>query len=52
LSAPAAPPQAPAPAAPPPQAPAPAPPAIDALHPLPPGTLLSCYVNCHVIGPA
>ena len=52
LSAPAAPPQAPAPAAPPPQSPPPAPPAIDALHPLPPGTLLGCYVSCHVIGPA
>jgi cutinase len=61
-SPPAAPPQAPdpaasprqlsAPAAPPPQAPPPAPPAIDALHPLPPGTLLSCFVTCHVIGPA
>jgi cutinase len=52
LSAPAAPPQAPAPAAPATQAPAPAPPAIDALHPLPPGTLLSCFITCHVIGPA
>jgi cutinase len=49
--APAAPPQSPAPAA-PPQSPAPAPPPIDALHPLPPGTLLSCFVTCHVIGPA
>ncbi len=53
LPAPAAPPpQSPAPAAPPPQSPPPAPPAIDALHPLPPGTLLSCYISCHVIGPA
>jgi hypothetical protein len=25
---------------------------VDALHPLPPGTLLSCYISCHVIGPA
>jgi hypothetical protein len=48
----APPPQSPAPAAPPPQSPPPAPPAIDALHPLPPGTLLSCYISCHVIGPA
>jgi hypothetical protein len=45
------PPQAPPPAA-PPQSPAPAAPPIDALHPLPPGTLLSCFVTCHVIGPA
>jgi cutinase len=68
MSPPPAPPQAPAPAAPPrpasvpppqapppaapPQSPAPAPPPIDALHPLPPGTLLSCPVTCHVIGPA
>jgi hypothetical protein len=50
--APAPPPQSPAPAPGPPQSPAPAPPAIDALHPLPPGTLLSCYITCHVIGPA
>jgi hypothetical protein len=49
--APVPPPQAPPPAG-PPQSPAPAPPSTDALHPLPPGTLLSCFVTCHVIGPA
>jgi hypothetical protein len=59
--APAAPPQSPGPAAAPPQSPAPAAPPqspppdrppIDALHPLPPGTLLSCFITCHIIGPA
>jgi cutinase len=49
--APAAP-QAPAPAAPPaPVAPPPADPPINALRPLPPGTLLRCDTVCHVIGP-
>jgi hypothetical protein len=52
--APAAPPQAPAapPVAPDPQSPAPSPPPLNALRPLPPGTLLSCAVTCHVVGPA